>query len=121
MVVALLAVMAASVMVILEFTQARPDPSSATEATNIEIGVAQRQSSQPVVSVAEALWVSCRLRVPSSVELIQIEGTGVDTARMVLHPALGETDRRQFVGCLQDATIDRINADVLTVVKEPLT
>lgn len=120
-VVALLLVMTAAVMVIRESTQARPDPASADAVTAVEISVSQRQSDQPVLAVADALWVSCRLRVPSSVDLVEIGETSDSTVQLVLHPALGETDRRQFVGCLQDATIDRINARVLTVTEQPIT
>ncbi len=119
-IVAILAAITASVLVIRELTQARLDPVNSTEVTSIEISVSQRQSDQPVRSIADALWVSCRLRVPSSVDLIDLETTGLDTANLVVHPALGETDKRQFVGCLQDATIDRINARVLTVADRPL-
>ena len=116
----LLLVVVAAMLVLREFTQARLEPASADEVTAIEISVSQRQSNQPVLSIADALWVSCRLRVPSSVGLVEIGATGSNSAELVLHPALGETDRRQFVGCMQDATIDRVNARVLSVTNHPV-
>ncbi len=92
-----------------EHTESRPDGGQGG-TTELDLRVLTRETGASVAQLVDALWVSCRLRLPSTARLESLEVTGPETATVVLSPALGRTDRRQFVGCVEDITIDRVNA-----------
>jgi hypothetical protein len=75
--------------------------------------VSTRETGASAGQIADALWVSCRLHLPADAELTAMEVTGERSATLHLTPALGRTQERKFVGCLEDAVIDRVNADVI--------
>jgi hypothetical protein len=43
-----------------------------------------------------------------------VEAVGEDRFRAVLSPALDETNRRQFRGCVEDWTVDQLQTDELS-------
>ena len=58
------------------------------------------------------------VRIPEDVELDSLEPVDPsDPARLrlTMSPAPGESDTKEFLGCLQDAVIERVRADVLAV------
>jgi hypothetical protein len=80
--------------------------------------VMRRNLDQPDRDVALALWTVCRMRVPETVDLDALEATDPsDPARqrLTLSPAPGESDTKELLGCLQDAVIERVRADVVAV------
>lgn len=110
---------AAGIDVLADATQARPDADLSGYVTVIELEVADRAGGRSPRLAAEALWVSCRPRLPvgtSAVELVTVE-EGV--VRLTLEPALGDTGERRFRGCLEDATIDLIDAHLLEMWRLP--
>jgi hypothetical protein len=44
---------------------------------------------------------------------------GPQTIQLTTAPALGRTGQKQYLGCLEDTTIDRVIADVRSVVRVP--
>lgn len=94
-----------------------PAPADPGRATQVELLVLRRNVDQPERDVVLALWAACRVRIPQDVDLVELARDPGDPARMrmVLSPAPGETDTREFVGCLQDAVIERVRTDVLAV------
>ena len=94
----------------------RPAPADATRATEVDLLVLRRNLDQPDLAVAEALWTSCRVRLPKEVQLAALTSAPDSSeVHMYLAPAPGPSDTREFVGCLQDAVIDRARTDVLAV------
>ena len=70
--------------------------------------------ARPLPEMVEALLLTCRLEVTSDLAgPIRDDGDG--RFRVTLAPALDQTDRRQFRGCLEDWTIDHLLVDVVSL------
>lgn len=76
------------------------------------------ERSQTLAEMVEAQLQTCRLEVNSDLAG-PIEPLGDGRFRAVLTPAMDETDRRQFRGCVEDFVIDhvQINMIQLTVAR----
>ena len=72
-----------------------------------------------VVDTAEAFWAVCRAALPSGIDVVDITATGSDRVRMSLSPALGRHGSRRFLGCVEDVTLDRVQASVVGVETIP--
>jgi hypothetical protein len=91
------------------------DPDSRMEVV-VSARIEGAESHQTLEEMVEALILTCRLEVTSDVVgEIEPEPLGADTFRAVLTPALDQTNRRQFRGCMEDWTIDQLRADVLSL------
>lgn len=72
------------------------------------------ERGQTVEEMATALVLACRLEV-SADPVGPLEPLGGDRYRVVVTPALDETDQRQLRGCLEDWVIDHVRADVESI------
>ncbi len=80
----------------------------------IEAEVKGTEHNQTLDETVEAILVACRLEVSSDLEAEPRPlGDGIYEATLV--PALDESNRRQFRGCLEDWTLDHLLVDVLSV------
>jgi hypothetical protein len=70
------------------------------------------EKSQRLPEMVEAQLLSCRLEVNSDLEG-PIERLSDKRFRAVLVPALDETNRRQFRGCVEDWIVDHLQVDVV--------
>ena len=70
------------------------------------------EPNQTLAEMVEAQLLSCRLEVESDLSG-PIERIGDGRYRAVLVPALDESNRRQFRGCVEDWIIDHVQLDVL--------
>jgi len=70
------------------------------------------EPNQTLAEMVEAQLLSCRLEVESDLSG-PIERVGDGRYRAVLVPALDESNRRQFRGCVEDWIIDHVQLDVL--------
>ena len=70
------------------------------------------EGGQTLAEMVEAQVGTCRLEVTSDV-VGEIEDQGDGRFRATLAPALDETNRRQFRGCLEDWVIDHVRLDVV--------
>jgi hypothetical protein len=70
------------------------------------------EKSQRLPEMVEAQLLTCRLEVASDFDG-PIERLGSDRFRAVLVPALDETNKRQFRGCVEDFIIDHLQINVL--------
>ena len=76
------------------------------------------EPGQTLHEMVSALLLTCRLEVTADlVGPLREEGDG--RYRAVLAPALDETNRRQFKGCVEDWTIDQLRADVVSFAPAP--
>jgi hypothetical protein len=94
-------------------THSPVDPDSRVELV-LDARSRHREAGQTLPEMVEALVLTCRLEVSSDVAgPIRAEGDG--RFRAVLQPALDETNRKQLRGCLEDWTIDSVQADVVSL------
>jgi len=88
--------------------------------STLELSVGQKGAEAGSArSVAEALWISCRGTLPDEIRATAIEPLGVGRVRMTLEPAIGHNSQRRFVGCLEDATLDLVQAEVTSFENVP--
>ena len=76
------------------------------------------ETTQSLEEIVEAQVQACRLEVNSDV-VGEITADGDGHYRAVLRPAMDETNRRQFRGCLEDWLIDHVRLDVVTLQNLP--
>ncbi len=93
-----------------------PEPSDPSRVMHIDLVVERRNLSQTERDIALGLWAMCSTRVPPEVALASLDP--VDPAdparlRMTLSPSPASSDRRELLGCLQDALIERTWISVL--------
>jgi hypothetical protein len=70
------------------------------------------EQDQTLPEMVEAQLLTCRLEVTSDLAG-PIESLGDGRFRAVLTPALDETNRRQFRGCVEDWVIDQVRINVI--------
>jgi hypothetical protein len=102
----------AAVEVLANATQTRPAPLIGG-ATVIELDVAQHRAARPVVDAAEALVVACHGSLPRGAAVTRVTRIDADTVELEVSARLREPRRRRFFGCLEDATLDLVSADVV--------
>ena len=78
-------------------------------------GLTERGRVQAVEEVVEALWIACRSRLPRNVSLVGVDPGAAGRVAVRLDRPTGQFARRRLVGCLEDATIDRVQATVVAV------
>jgi len=70
------------------------------------------EPSQTLAEMVEAQLLTCRLEVTSDVEG-ELESLGDGRFRAVLVPAMDDTNRRQFRGCIEDFITDHLQIDIV--------
>jgi hypothetical protein len=70
------------------------------------------EHGQTLDEIVEAQLTACRLEVTSDLAG-PIENLGRGRYRAVMEPALDQTNKRQFRGCVEDWLIDHVRIDVL--------
>ena len=102
----------AAVDVIADATQSRPERVVDGGRHLLLVRLEQRGAPRPVDLLAEALTVACQQRLPEGVRIERIEPLDDDHVIVVVDHRLGELADRRYVGCLEDATVDLVQADV---------
>lgn len=97
-----------------DLTQNRPDRPRPGSRSEIVLAVEARGRQRSPQYATESLWGACRgtvsqrLAPPGAVE---VEPGRV---RLVTEPALGDNAWRRLRGCLEDATVDLVRANVVS-------
>jgi hypothetical protein len=97
-----------------DLTQDRPDRMLPGTGTEIVLHVQSRDRGGSALLSAQGLWGACqgtvrhRLAEPGVVEVSD------GRFRMVTVPALGEHSWRRLQGCLEDTTLDKVKAEVVS-------
>lgn len=111
------AVLAAGAVVAVDalrdLTESRSQPEAEGVATLIELRVEERRTERPATQTAEALWVACRSTVHDHVELTGVQSTSGSIVELTLAPPLDELESLRLRGCLGDATLDLVRAQVV--------
>ena len=108
------AAVAVGIDALADLTQDRPDRVVPGSRSEVVLDVASRDRGGSALLSAQGLWGACqgtvhhRLVEPGVVEL--------SDGRFLLHtePALGEHSWRRLQGCLEDTTLDRVKAHVVS-------
>jgi hypothetical protein len=105
----------AGVLALREATLSTHEPVVPGSTTEVRFEAASRhgERGQTLDEMVHALVLTCRLEVSSDL-VGEVEAVGEDRFRAVLSPALDETNRRQFRGCVEDWTVDQLQTDELS-------
>jgi hypothetical protein len=103
-----------------ELTQNRPDPVEPGSATVVNFVVDTRDYQRGEGAAAQALWAVCSATVGGEVSGVSAPaGDAVDDGYTVsISPAIGENGRKRLVGCLEDATLDRVMGHVRSIATD---
>jgi hypothetical protein len=108
--------LAIGVVGVLALREATLSTHEAVSAREVELIVSARtrggEQGQDLAEMVEAQLLTCRLEVTSDLAG-PIESLGDGRFRAVLRPALDQTNRRQFRGCVEDFVIDHLQINVL--------
>jgi hypothetical protein len=102
---------------LLQVTKNRPDRIVPGSRSEIVLSVATKPPLTERQGAA-SLWAVCLLRAHQYRLVGQHENQDDETV-YVVEPALGEHAQRRVVGCLEDATIERVLGDVREVRTRP--
>ena len=115
-----LAIGVVGVLALREATLSTHQPVAADSrvAVVLDVDTRNRERDQSPAEMVGALLAVCRLEVSSD-----LVGTPREVApgrfEAVLEPALDQTNRRQFRGCIEDWTIDSLQAHVRSLEAVP--
>lgn len=110
----------AGIDVLGDLTQTRPDASDRHGATRIDLAIKAKPGAGKLSFVADGLWGACQGTVHRRLQDDGWVQTGPGRFRGTVYPALGEHARQRLIGCLEDATIDRAQADVVKLERVPV-
>jgi hypothetical protein len=97
-----------------DLTQDRPDRVVAGSRSEILLDLQSRDRGGSALLSAQGLWGACqgtvhhRLAEPGVIEVSD------GRFRLVTEPALGEHSWRRLQGCLEDTTLDKVKAHVVS-------
>ncbi|HET7722518.1 MAG TPA: hypothetical protein VFK43_21315 [Acidimicrobiales bacterium] len=97
-----------------DLTQDRPDRVLAGTRSEIVLDLRSRDRGGSALLSAQGLWGACqgtvrhRLAEPGVIEVAE------GRFRLVTEPALGEHSWRRLQGCLEDTTLDKVKAHVVS-------
>jgi hypothetical protein len=105
----------AGVLALREATLSTHEPVVPGSTTEVRFEAASRggERGQTLDEMVHALVLTCRLEVSSDL-VGEVEAVGEDRFLAVLSPALDDTNRRQFRGCVEDWTVDQLQTDELS-------
>ena len=111
----LIVVAVAGIDWLADLTQNRPDPELPGSRSEVVLDVTVRHHWSPAeLNTAQGLWGACqhtafrRLVEPGIMEV------GEGRFRVVTEPSLGDNAWRRLKGCLEDITVDRVKADIVS-------
>jgi hypothetical protein len=108
--------LAIGIVGVLALREATLSTHEAVDARQVELVVSAKtaggEEGQTLAEMVEAQLLSCRLEVTSDLAG-PIEPLGDGRFRAVFEPAMDETNRRQFRGCVEDFVIDHLQIDVV--------
>ena len=97
-----------------DLTQDRPDKVLPGSRSEIVLDLKSRDRGGSALLSAQGLWGACqgtvrhRLAEPGVIEVTD------GRFRLVTEPALGEHSWRRLQGCLEDTTLDKVKAHVVS-------
>jgi hypothetical protein len=113
-----LAIGIVGVFALREATLSTHEPVEAEEMELVVSATSRNaERGQTVAEMVEAQLLACRLEVTSDL-VGPIEELSDGNYRAVLAPAMDETNRRQFKGCVEDWMIDGVRLGVVSLTAD---
>ncbi|MGI8808208.1 MAG: hypothetical protein ACR2KK_10270 [Acidimicrobiales bacterium] len=104
----------AAVDVLADLTQDRPDRVPPGSRSEVVLDVDSRDRTGSALLSAQGLWGACQGTVRQRLVDPGVAEVGDGRFRLLTEPALGEHAWRRLQGCLEDATLDRVKAHVVS-------
>ena len=98
-----------------DITQNRPDRALPGTSSTLVVEIKTRAAGASSVDTASRLWSACAGTVPAYIDTPKIAALGSGKALIVTQPSLGEHTQRRLSGCLNDTTLDEVQARVQSV------
>jgi hypothetical protein len=116
-----LAVGFVSVLALREATLSTHEGVPPRSTTEVQFEATSRggERGQSLTEMVQALVQTCRLEVTSDM-VRPVETLDDGRYRALLRPALDQTNRRQFRGCVEDWTVDHLQTDELSFTDDPV-
>lgn len=100
--------------VLADLTQDRPDRVLPGSRSEVLLEVDSRDRTGSELLSAQGLWGACQGTVYQKLTEPGVTQVAEGQFRLLTEPALGEHAWRRLQGCLEDATLDRVKARVLS-------
>ncbi len=100
--------------VLADLTQDRPDRVLPGSRSEVLLEVDSRDRTGSELLSAQGLWGACQGTVYQKLAEPGVTQVAEGRFRLLTDPALGEHAWRRLQGCLEDATLDRVKARVLS-------
>ena len=113
-VVVAVAAVAAGLDVLADLTQDRPDRIPPGSRSEIVVDVRHRSADTASLRTAQGLWGACQGTVWQQLTEPGVVGLGHGRFLLTTSPAVGEYAWRRLQGCLEDMTVDRVRAEVVS-------
>ena len=97
-------------------THTAQDPRSQLELV-VEAEVHGSETGQSLAEYTRAKILLCRTEVAYSDPVVELDHLGDGVFRTVLQPALDDTNRTQFRGCLHDWNVDHLRLEVVSMTE----
>lgn len=116
---ALLVVLAAAALYaavdfLADLTQDRPDRVLPGSRSEVVMEVDSHDRTGSALLAAQGLWGACQGTVRQRLAEPGVAEVAEGRFRLLTEPALGEHAWRRLQGCLEDATLDRVKAHVVS-------
>ena len=97
-----------------DLTQDRPDRVLAGTRSEILLDLQSRDRGGSALLSAQGLWGACQGTVRHRLAESGVIEVAEGRFRLVTEPALGEHSWRRLQGCLEDTTLDKVKAHVVS-------
>ena len=108
-----------AVDVVADATQTRPDRLEEGVTTIVDVHLRGARASERPEAHAADLFAACRSVFSRDVPTAAVLGRGGGRVRVVLDSDIGSYGRERLEGCLQDTTLDGLQAVVTEVIAVP--
>lgn len=100
---------------VADATQNRPDQTDYSTAGAITLHIETKIPGLGMEQATRNLWGACVPQLGSRYELLDVQPVGAERMSVFVRPAIGKYAERRLRGCLEDATSDRLWADVVSI------
>ena len=97
-----------------DMTQDRPDRVVPGSRSEILLDLRSRDRGGSALLSAQGLWGACQGTVHHRLSELGVVEVADGRFRLVTEPALGEHSWRRLQGCLEDTTLDKVKAHVVS-------
>lgn len=104
--------------VIGDATQTRPEPELSGRTTDLVLAVRHREAGASTEDAATGLWETCRATFRRTLSGSP-RALGGGQFLLAVTPGLGDHAQRRLLGCLEDATFDGVQVDVVSSRTRP--